>query len=86
MMRRNPIFSSSLFRKRIWEKVGGYLVREGPHYEDWNLWNKCFMAGAVFKYVDVLVYEHVERPDSMLHKLDTDKSKYVEIATQPLRG
>lgn len=81
----NPLFCSSMFRKRVWEKVGGYLVREGPHYEDWNFWNKCFKAGAHFKYIDIVVYEHVERQDSMLRKLEKDKAKYVDIATSPLR-
>lgn len=84
MKARNPLFSSSLFKKKTWKKVGGYLVRNGPHYEDWNLWNKFFLVGAVFKYVDILVYEHVERIDSMLRKLDDEHEKYVKVATECL--
>lgn len=81
----NPIFCSSMFKKSIWEKVGGYKVRKGPHYEDWNFWCKCYMAGAKFQYVPALVYEHTERPDSMLRTLGVNKDKYVALATEELR-
>lgn len=86
LLEQNPIFCSSIFRKSIWEKVGGYKVRVGPHYEDWNFWCRCFIAGAKFKYVPTLVYEHTERPDSMLRTLALDKDKYVKIATEELRS
>jgi glycosyltransferase involved in cell wall biosynthesis len=85
LLEKNPIFCSSIFRKSIWEKVGGYKVRAGPHYEDWNFWCKCFIAGAKFKYVPTLVYEHTERPDSMLRILGLNKEKYVTLATEELR-
>lgn len=84
LRRQNPIFSTSMFRREIWDKVGGYLVREGSHYEDWQFWNKCFMAGARFKYLDELIYEHVERQDSMLRKLERDRDNYIQIATECL--
>jgi len=81
----NPIFCTSLFRKKVWEKAGGYKVIPGPHYEDWNFWCKAFISGSKFKYVDSLVYEHIERGDSMLRTLAKDKDRYVAIATQELK-
>jgi glycosyltransferase involved in cell wall biosynthesis len=84
LRRMNPIFCSSLFKKSIWEKVGGYLVREGPHYEDWQFWNKCFLAGAKFTYLNTIIYEHVNRPEGMLNKLGADRKKYITIATECL--
>lgn len=86
LLRSNPIFSSSLFRKKVWEKVGGYKVRQGPHYEDWNFWCRCYMSGFKFKLVPVLVYEHTERPDSMLRTLGKNKDFYVALATEELRS
>jgi len=86
LLNQNPIFCSSLFRKSIWEKVGGYKIRRGPHYEDWNFWCRCFMAGAKFQYIPTLVYEHTERGDSMLRTLAVDKDKFVTIATEELRA
>lgn len=85
LLAQNPIFCSSMFRKSIWEKVGGYKVRIGPHYEDWNFWCKCFLAGAKFKFIPTLVYEHTERPDSMLRFLGKNKDFYVALATEVLR-
>lgn len=84
LKRYNPIFCSSMFTRDIWERAGGYVEREGPHYEDWGFWNKCWMHGAKFAYVDVLVYEHIERKDSMLRVLEQDRDKYVRIATECL--
>lgn len=85
LMESNPLFSSSLYKKSVWQKVGGYKVREGAHYEDWNFWCRAYMAGVKFKYVPTLVYEHVERSDSMLRKLHDDKNIYVNIATEELQ-
>lgn len=80
-----PLFCSSLFRKRVWLQAGGYTVRIGPHYEDWNFWAKAFKADCRFRYVPVTVYEHRSRPDSMLRHLHGDRARYVRIATEPLR-
>lgn len=84
LLKGNPIFSSSLFRKTVWEKIGGYKVRPGPHYEDWNFWCRCYISGFKFKFVPALVYEHTERPDSMLRTLEPNKDMYVKIATEEL--
>jgi len=86
LLNQNPIFCSSLFRKKIWTKVGGYKVRDGAHYEDWNFWCRCFMSGAKFKFIPTIVYEHTERSDSMLRTLGKNKSYFCEIATEELRN
>jgi hypothetical protein len=78
----NPIICSSLFTKDIWRKVGGYMVRQGPHYEDWSFWAKCFAAGARFKPIDVQVYNHTSRPDSMLRILHPNRDFYRKLAVE----
>ena len=78
----NPLVCSSLFKKSIWQKVGGYMVREGPHYEDWNFWARCFAAGARFRYLDIQIYHHTSRADSMLRTLHPESSKYRKIAVE----
>lgn len=80
----NPLFCSSIFRKSVWVAAGGYTVRQGPHYEDWNFWAKAFKAGCRFRYVPVTVYEHRSRPDGMLRQLHADRATYVRIAVEPL--
>jgi hypothetical protein len=81
----NPLFCSSLFRRQMWQAVGGYTVRQGPHYEDWNFWAKAFKAGFRFRYAPITVYEHRSRPESMLRHLHPERPRYVGIATEPLR-
>lgn len=39
------IFYSSLVRKSLWERVGGYDVRSGP-FLDWDFWWMCKDIGA----------------------------------------
>jgi len=80
--RENPCVCSSLFNKSIWSKVGGYMVRKGPHYEDWNFWARCFAAGGRFKYLPITIYNHTTRPDSMLRVLHPEREKFVRIATE----
>jgi hypothetical protein len=77
----NPVVCSSLFKKSIWSKVGGYMVRETCHYEDWNFWARCFAAGAKFKALDLMVYNHTSRPDSMLRILHPNGEFYRRLAT-----
>lgn len=78
----NPLICSSLFRKSIWSKVGGYMVRNGPHYEDWNFWARCFKAGATFRYIDFEVYNHTSRADSMLRILHPNGAYFRKLALQ----
>jgi hypothetical protein len=77
----NPVICSSLFKKSLWEKVGGYMVRQGPHYEDWNFWARCFASGAKFKALDLQVYNHTSRHDSMLRILHPNGEFYRKLAT-----
>lgn len=78
----NPVICSSLFKKSIWEKAGGYMVRESCHYEDWNFWAKCFAKGAKFKALDLQVYNHTSRPDSMLRILHPNRDFYRKLAVE----
>lgn len=78
----NPLVCSSLFKKSIWEKVGGYMVRQGPHYEDWNFWARCYAAKATFKYIDIDVYHHTSRADSMLRILHPNGDFYRKLAVE----
>jgi glycosyltransferase involved in cell wall biosynthesis len=81
-IRDNPLFCSSLFRKSIWKKAGGYMERKGPHYEDWNFWARCFKNGAKFKYIDLTVYNHTSREDGMLRILHPNRDFYRKLATE----
>jgi len=79
-LRENPLVCSSLFKKSIWARVGGYSLRKG--YEDYRFWAQCFAQGARFKYVDLNVYEHTSRPDGMLRQLHPEREYYHRMATE----
>ena len=81
-MKDNQLVCSSLFRKKMWEDIGGYMVRKGPHYEDWNFWARGYAAGFRFKYVNCTVYNHTSRADSMLRILHPNREYYVKVATE----
>lgn len=83
-LQRNPLFCSSLFRKKVWTTVGGYMVLPHAFYEDYNFWCKAFKHGFRFKYVPVTIYEHTSRPDSMLRQLHSDGEKFKRIALSGL--
>lgn len=82
---RNPLFCSSLFRKSAWELAGGYLEKPTPSYEDLRIWCTMWVRGVKFKYIDALVYDHCERPDSMLHVLHPNRVYYHTLAIEPLK-
>lgn len=56
LMKRNCIYSNSLFPKTLWEKVGGFdeskTMRLG--LEDWEFWIRAAGAGAEFKISDYI--------------------------------
>lgn len=81
-IRENPLICSSLFTKDIWRKAGGYTVRNGPHYEDWNFWAKCFTKDARFRYLNFNVYNHTSRADSMLRILHPNRDTFIKLATE----
>jgi glycosyltransferase involved in cell wall biosynthesis len=76
----NPLFCSSLFRKSIWKKAGGYTMRPHSFYEDYTFWCKCWSVGAKFKYVDFLVYHHANDGTSMLSELHEHTNEYKQMA------
>lgn len=56
--RGNQLFATSLLKKSVWEKVGGYWERGILYPCDWEFWARTCANGAEFKYVDVDVYNY----------------------------
>lgn len=82
--KENQCFATSLFRRRVWESVGGYVELPTPHYEDYHFWSAAFAKGFRFVYVDALIYNHTPRPDSMLNKLHGETEKWHNHAIRGL--
>lgn len=75
----NPLYCSSLFRKKVWEAVGGYNDKHHTSYEDWNFWAKAFVKGFKFKYANLTVYHHESRPDGMLRRMHAERDKFIKM-------
>jgi glycosyltransferase involved in cell wall biosynthesis len=61
LLKRNCIYSNSLFPKALWEKVGGFDEDMRKGLEDWECWIRMAKAGAKFKtsdYVALLWRRH----------------------------
>jgi glycosyltransferase involved in cell wall biosynthesis len=84
LLKDNQVWCTSLFRKSMVEKVGGYKVYSHSHYEDYGLICRLFKAGAKFKYIDEVIYRHTERPDSMLGELHKNTDYYKKLAQKEL--
>jgi len=44
----NRIHCASMFRKKLWEEIGGYDESLFEAYEDWDFWLRCAKAGKRF--------------------------------------
>jgi glycosyltransferase involved in cell wall biosynthesis len=84
MMKMNQLWCSSLLRKDLWAKVGGYKTGLKTSYEDYTFWNKCLMAGAKFRYINATVYRHQYNPNSMLSTLHERTEYFNNLARRPL--
>lgn len=67
LMKRNVIYSNSLFPKTLWEKIGGFdegeVMRLG--LEDWEAWIRMAGAGAKFKTGDYIGLLWRRHPNAM---------------------
>lgn len=64
---RNQITSTAMYRRRAWERVGGYR-RRCRTAEDADFWCRTTSFGmAAKKVTDMVVLEYRNRPDSMSH-------------------
>lgn len=62
----NFIDACAIFRKNIWEKVGGYDCHmETPGQEDWEFWTNVFIHGGKFYNLEELCFYYRLRNDAM---------------------
>lgn len=64
---QNTIDACAVFRKSIWEKIGGY-DEQMPimGYEDWEFWIRVARDGWNFKHVNEVLFEYRVRDNSMI--------------------
>jgi glycosyltransferase involved in cell wall biosynthesis len=69
LIRMNFIDACALYRKRLWEEVGGYdeqVICMGV--EDWDFWLRLAARGARFVHVPKIAFDYRVQSDSMIVK------------------
>lgn len=84
LLKDNPVWCGSLYRKYSLEEVGLYDEYPFANYEDFRLHCKLFKAGARFKYIDRVIYRHTEREGSMLSDLHKRTDYWKKFASSIL--
>ena len=67
-LKNNQIFCSSMFRKEVWEKTGGYDEKITSAYEDWDLWIRAVALGFKIAIVPEYLFNYRKHPESMTMK------------------
>ncbi len=84
---RNYIDACAVFRKTIWQAVGGYdeKIPDRLGYEDWDFWLGVAEQGGQFYHLAEVAFDYRIRSDSMVQacKIPTNQSRLVKyIATK----
>lgn len=72
----NQVIACSLFKRKVWEEVGGYDESMKDGYEDWDFWIRCLLAGYDIEVIDEPLYFYRKHNDSMV---EWTKKKHKEI-------
>lgn len=73
LMLGNYIDACAIYRKSVWEKVGGYDEQMRLGLEDWEFWLRLAFAGYKFHFINDVLFDYRVRPDSMARTDTTDR-------------
>ena len=62
----NDIVASSVYRKSLWQELGGYDENMKLGMEDWDFWLRAAAAGAVFEIIPEPLFKYRRRESSMI--------------------
>jgi len=69
LIRMNFIDVSAVYRKSLWEKVGGYdELMPSIGWEDWDFWLRVAAHGGAFFHLPKIGFDYRVRSDSMIVK------------------
>lgn len=78
----NQVICGSLFRKEVWEAVGGFDEKMRDGYEDWDFWTRVAAKGFSFTVVPQVLFEYRTYPvvrDDVKGSFDWASKKDAEI-------
>jgi glycosyltransferase involved in cell wall biosynthesis len=69
LLRMNFIDNCALYRRKLWEEVGGYDEQKSlMGVEDWDLWLRLAYRGTAFVHLDKIAFDYRVRNDSVMAK------------------
>ena len=69
----NYIDACAIYRKVLWEKVGGYAENMPfQGHEDWELWIAFGSIGVQFKYINNITFKYRVTSSSMIHSFSAN--------------
>lgn len=78
LMVGNYIDACAVFRKKMWEDLGGYDDKMPVMgVEDWDFWLRASFKGYMFHYIPEVLFDYRVMDNSMIRSLDKEKSKLV---------
>jgi glycosyltransferase involved in cell wall biosynthesis len=66
MVKGNGIDACALYRKSVWQSVGGYDEKMRIGWEDWDFWLRAALRGWKFFHLDEIAFDYRVRTGSML--------------------
>lgn len=88
LIRMNFIDACAVYRKSVWEKVGGYDEHmPSTGWEDWDFWLRVAAHGGAFFHLPKIGFDYRVRSDSMIvktigfdYRMQKDPSNVVRIS------
>jgi glycosyltransferase involved in cell wall biosynthesis len=74
-LKRNQINCCSLYRKSMWEKIGGYDERMKEGYEDYDFWLRATAAGYIVRTISEPLFYYRKRGTSLLTTAQRNRTK-----------
>jgi len=81
----NQLFAGSLYKKEVWDVIGGYCEDWKEYYEDWYFWGRASKAGFKFEKVNVVVYRYRGEPDGMCSRLGKNRDYNLNLVIENLK-
>jgi len=88
MMVENQIDACAVYRKSVWEAVGGYDEKMPiMGYEDWDMWMNMTFKNYKFHYVPEILFDYRVLGNSMLRSISvSNKKKLFKYMDEKYKG
>jgi len=79
LMQDNQLAYGSLYRREVWDAVGGYDARRRASYEDWEFWLDAAVRGFRGVHIAEPLLHYRTAPASRVTDLDAQRAKLIAM-------